>query len=343
MANTRYRPFAGGIDSADVLSPSPQRVWVITETIVAESSSVVSVELVHVDDPLNHNRRVLSRVLSRVHRQHTRELHHRPPTVRRVVQRQQHPSSTYVGHTSESLLEPWKPTAGCDQRSLVVFQRLAVSTGTATSKEYGNATPPRMFGGPKLMSNHAPSAWTATNSVGFSCKPDSVQRVITRLSHYCVERLTNQRSTQRRHRVDGHGPRSPRPRDHSQGRQTRHDPTRTANRTNGRPVHRRTNQRPVPGVGGGQRMWSICRDTCDLRRGIRGVGNHWTCCIRSMHGPPQSGFHDVHSQPWNTSPRATPETVAPASCTLTFRGSGQRRRGDGSSRHGLECPSKFLV
>jgi integrase/recombinase XerD len=35
------------------LSPSPQRAWVIKEAIVAESSSVVSVELVHIDDPLN--------------------------------------------------------------------------------------------------------------------------------------------------------------------------------------------------------------------------------------------------------------------------------------------------
>jgi integrase len=32
-------------------------VWVIKEAIVAESSSVVSVELVHVDDPLNHTER----------------------------------------------------------------------------------------------------------------------------------------------------------------------------------------------------------------------------------------------------------------------------------------------
>jgi hypothetical protein len=47
----------GCADLADGLSPSPQRVWVIKKAIVAESLSVVSVELVHIDDPLNHTER----------------------------------------------------------------------------------------------------------------------------------------------------------------------------------------------------------------------------------------------------------------------------------------------
>jgi hypothetical protein len=155
---TRLRPFAGGIDSADVLSPSPQRVWVIKEAIVATTSSVVSVELVHIDDPLNHTERGAIAGFLAGYTGNTLVSYTTISACSLSGATRTTPhSSTHAGHISKSSVEPWKPTAACDLRSRVVFQRLAVSTGTATSKESWNATPPRMFDAPKLMSSHAPS------------------------------------------------------------------------------------------------------------------------------------------------------------------------------------------
>ena len=57
------------------------------------------------------------------------------------------------------------------------------------------------------------------------------------------ERAADQRSARRRHRVDGHGPRTPHPGDRAQGRQARHHPARPTDRADARSVHRGTHDR----------------------------------------------------------------------------------------------------